>query len=109
MKPATRSRSGQPRNFDGRFTKGGSKVVEARPVQAELQVAAAVQEAEGGNKIVAGGSGRIQQVWAVAEKGADVALDQHESSEGDEVSTHETEGSDSASSDSANEMEEEGL
>jgi len=106
MKPATRSRSGQPRNFDGRFTKGGSKVVEARPVQAELQVAAAVQEAEGGNKIVAGGSGRIQQVWAVAEKGADVALDQHESSEGDEVSTHETEGSDSASSDSVNEMEE---
>ena len=45
MKPATRSRSGQPRDQDGRFIKLGSKEEETGTVQAKQQVVATVQVA----------------------------------------------------------------
>ena len=51
MKPATRARSGQARNLDGRFTRGGSKEVVAAPVQARQQVAAVAQVGASGSKI----------------------------------------------------------
>ena len=116
MKPATRSRSGQPRDLDGRFIKGGS----SGPVHDKQQMAAANQVAgaalgvdrgagKSGSKVVAPVSGR--QVQAVAELVSAVDSEQQDSADDNEVSSYESEENDIASSsvnsDYDNEEEEE--
>ena len=104
MKPATRSRSGQPRDLDGRFIKGGAKVKEMGPVQAMRQVVAPVQF---GSRVGAAVSGRIHQVQAVAEQEADLDSEQQASSDENEVSCHESEECDHVSSDANSDEEDE--
>ena len=94
---------GQPRALDGRFTKGGSQVT--APVQAKKLVAVAVQC---GSRDAAVDSGRSPHLQAAAEQEEDLDSEQQISEDGNEVSSHESEGCESSSafSDSGNEEDE---
>ena len=98
MKPATRARSGQPRNLDGRFIRSGSKEVVAAPVQAKSRVAVAAKVVASGSKCGAAVANLDLQVPARVVRNQDatltvaaVELVQQVAEEDDEVSGSDSE------------------
>ena len=99
-------RFGQPRDIDGRFIKGGSKMMVSVAGHAKNQVAAPVLVVGGGSKAGSADSGRSLQVQASADLGGDGDLAQRVSSEGNEVSEYVSSSANSGSDDDFDDEEE---